>query len=93
MEKNGQDLWDPTCHFLMRTPIFYFRSMRYLRRGFIFDDSIYLNFNLIIFIVVEFSPHLAWPGSRAARARIIIRLIFEPVERQLVLLKLTKENF
>ena len=64
-----------------------------MRRGFIFDDSFYLNFNLINFMVVEFSPRLARPGLRAARARIIIRLIFKPVECQLVLLKLTKENF
>ena len=42
----------------------------------------------------KFSLHLARLGSRAARARFIIwRLLFKFVERQLVLLKLTKGNF
>ena len=43
-----------------------------IETGFIFDKSFGFKINLITFIFVEIFPHLARPGSRAARAQFII---------------------
>ena len=52
--------------------------------GILFSTNFILILTQLTLIFVEIFPHLARPGSRAARARFIIWLVFKFVERQLV---------